>query len=572
MSNKGSNSSSIWSQWCLILSAEAPTYGSQQRCLHLRPGWNKSQVQQLLTQTQQVLKFTKNQDPFGDPELGFLKEKNWLKDGIKHPARAVRYLKHFLDLIATLKQELPESRNLWPPLKAEIQPTQDSHTAQHILQKYRHGLEQQLHVVDEIGTWYAKARYGRQRQLQLTQISQQQRWDLKDLEVPGLSPPLTFSIDKNMHSILLGGAHSSGKSAFLKALYLLMMQHQCGVPCVKKQSALPVYAGISWLPATQTLSERFQVLKPLLHSKNTERLILIDDFLTLSSPGESHALARAILEQLTQKGSLNILSTYDRMLMRQATTLPGVETLTLKTQQKKTQLQWGQSGEAQLLQTARHSGLPADLIKQAEKHLKALQTPAAPAPPAQRASPPRNPGKAASFKVMEKKNTATPGEHLKPVSLNVAVGTRIYVPRLRQYGEVVKRADRRQKVQVRCEGMYLHLPVSELRLSSHRQEKKHHQDTPAVQVTPASAAPECCDLHGFNVLEAIPVLEKHLDMAYHAGEKQLRVVHGKGTNALRRAVHEHLEYLIINDRYATAYRLGYTGEGDSGVTVVTLKS
>lgn len=560
--------SDTWSQWCALLALEAPTYGSQQRCQHLRPGWNKTQVQHLLTQTQAALRLLKQEDPFH--QYTFLQEKNWLKEGAK-TGKALVYLKGFLALSEHLKKELPEAKALWPVLKSEVAQAMDTPQAQQILQKHRHGLEQQLQVIDEIALWCAKAKYGRKRKLQSSHISQQQRWDLQKISIQGIHSPLDFTLDKSMTTVLLNGAHNSGKSAFLKGLYLLLMQHQSGVPCVPQRGALPVYTGVHYFPSQQSLAERLQGLKPLLHSPQAERLVIIDDFLSFSAPGESHALAKAVMEQLNKKGCLTLLGTYDRMLMRDSEDSPGVQRLQIKTQQKQTDLSWGGYAQANLLQAARLAGLPATLIQKAETHLKALQRPQSTQVsqkktiqtlPAQR--PPSPPG------TLKQKKPSAPEKLLQTVPTNAPPGTRIYVPRLRQYGETTTVPDRRQKVQVRCEGVFLNLSLSDIRLSSHRQEKKQPEPLPAYS-TPTESVPEFCDLHGLNVLAAIPVLEKHLDMAYHAGQKYLRVVHGKGTNTLRRAVHEHLEALIISDRYAESYRLGYPGEGDSGVTIVTLK-
>jgi len=75
------------------------------------------------------------------------------------------------------------------------------------------------------------------------------------------------------------------------------------------------------------------------------------------------------------------------------------------------------------------------------------------------------------------------------------------------------------------------------------------------------------NLLGKTVDEAIPVLDKYLDDAYLAHLSSVRVVHGKGTGALRNAVHNHLKRL----KYVKEYRLGEYGEGDAGVTIVTFK-
>lgn len=75
------------------------------------------------------------------------------------------------------------------------------------------------------------------------------------------------------------------------------------------------------------------------------------------------------------------------------------------------------------------------------------------------------------------------------------------------------------------------------------------------------------NLIGKTTDEAIALLDKYLDDAYLAHMPSVRVVHGKGTGALRSAVHGHLKRL----KYVKSYRLGEFGEGDAGVTIVEFK-
>lgn len=75
------------------------------------------------------------------------------------------------------------------------------------------------------------------------------------------------------------------------------------------------------------------------------------------------------------------------------------------------------------------------------------------------------------------------------------------------------------------------------------------------------------NLLGKTVDEAISELDKYLDDAYLAHLSTVRVVHGKGTGALRSAVHSHLKRL----KYIKDFRLGEYGEGDAGVTIVNFK-
>ena len=75
------------------------------------------------------------------------------------------------------------------------------------------------------------------------------------------------------------------------------------------------------------------------------------------------------------------------------------------------------------------------------------------------------------------------------------------------------------------------------------------------------------NLIGKTVDEAISVLDKYLDDAYLAHLPSVRIVHGKGTGALRKAVQEHLKRL----NYIKDYHLGEFGEGDAGVTIAVFK-
>ena len=75
-----------------------------------------------------------------------------------------------------------------------------------------------------------------------------------------------------------------------------------------------------------------------------------------------------------------------------------------------------------------------------------------------------------------------------------------------------------------------------------------------------------CNLLGMTTDEAINTLDKYLDDARISHLHQIRIVHGKGTGALRRAVQEYLR----KQKWIKSYRAGDFGEGDAGVTVVTL--
>ena len=97
--------------------------------------------------------------------------------------------------------------------------------------------------------------------------------------------------------------------------------------------------------------------------------------------------------------------------------------------------------------------------------------------------------------------------------------------------------------------------------------KKNNTGSGKIKMSKSfSVSPEV-NLIGMTVDEAIPVLDKYLDDAYLAHLPNVRVVHGRGTGALKAGVHKHLKKL----KYVKEFRLGDFGEGDTGVTIVTFK-
>ena len=80
-----------------------------------------------------------------------------------------------------------------------------------------------------------------------------------------------------------------------------------------------------------------------------------------------------------------------------------------------------------------------------------------------------------------------------------------------------------------------------------------------------SVSPEI-NLLGRTVDEAVSELDKYLDDALLSHLNTVRVVHGKGTGALRKGIHEYLR----RQKHVKSYRLAEFGEGDAGVTIVEL--
>ena len=123
--------------------------------------------------------------------------------------------------------------------------------------------------------------------------------------------------------------------------------------------------------------------------------------------------------------------------------------------------------------------------------------------------------------------------------------------------------------------MKMTVKASQVRLleTAEEIEKKKKQSqaaraaSPTVQISAGPRAGAELDIRGLETLEAESVVENYLDAAQRAKLGTVTIIHGKGTGALRAAVHQ----LLKRSRQVKSFRLGRYGEGEAGVTVVELK-
>lgn len=98
-------------------------------------------------------------------------------------------------------------------------------------------------------------------------------------------------------------------------------------------------------------------------------------------------------------------------------------------------------------------------------------------------------------------------------------------------------------------------------------QKKDRSNMSKIKMSKSYSVSSEINLLGKTVDEAIHELDKYLDDAYLAHLPSVRIVHGKGTGALRNAVTNHLKRI----KYVASYRQGEFGEGDAGVTIAVFK-
>ena len=98
-----------------------------------------------------------------------------------------------------------------------------------------------------------------------------------------------------------------------------------------------------------------------------------------------------------------------------------------------------------------------------------------------------------------------------------------------------------------------------------KQQSRAQSSSPKIQL--ASRAASELDSRGYATLEAESVVDNYIDSAVMAKLGSVTIIHGKGTGALRKAVHE----ILRRNKAVKSFRLGRYGEGEAGVTIVELK-
>lgn len=167
------------------------------------------------------------------------------------------------------------------------------------------------------------------------------------------------------------------------------------------------------------------------------------------------------------------------------------------------------------------------------------------------------------------------GEPLSAADIHL--GETYFAPALGLLGKIIEGPDNRgncvlqsgtMKVNVSAEALRLPTDTEKTGQMSNRASRRQAgRRTDSIVMDRKMNMTTEIQLLGQTVEEAVSTLDKFIDDAVLAGIQKIRIVHGKGTGALRSAVHQQLK----RDKRIKTFRLGAYGEGDSGVTLAELK-
>ena len=166
--------------------------------------------------------------------------------------------------------------------------------------------------------------------------------------------------------------------------------------------------------------------------------------------------------------------------------------------------------------------------------------------------------------VAQEQSAALPEEPAPPPP-DLRPGDLVSVPRLGHQGVVVEPpAD--GKVEVAVGSMRVELGVNEVEMTEQFETEESRDMAGRLRLAKAFETTGEIHLRGLTVEEAVTELEKYLDDAFLAGRTSVRIVHGKGTGALRHGIHRYLE----THSQVKSFTMAERGAGGEGVTIVDL--
>ena len=201
---------------------------------------------------------------------------------------------------------------------------------------------------------------------------------------PLLDPATVVPIDlplTGVRVLVLSGANTGGKTVALKTLGLCALLHQCGLFVPAERARLPVFADVladigdeqSIAASLSTFSGHLRNLVHVLEAATPRTLVLLDEVAAGTDPIEGAALARALLDELSQRAALTITTTHYAEVKQWASATPGALNGAVgfdpETLAPTYTLTLGRPGPSHALEIARRLGLDATVIERAREGL-----------------------------------------------------------------------------------------------------------------------------------------------------------------------------------------------------------
>lgn len=378
-----------------------------------------------------------------------------------------------------------------------------------------------------------------------------------------------------------------------------------------------------------TFTAQISYIKRVWDQVDENSLFILDEFGAGTDPTQGAALAQAVIDSLLERGAMSVVATHFPALKAYAMATEGVRAACVlfdpATKQPLYQLAYDQVGASIALDVARESGLPEEILDKAERYLlldgsdtsavldrlnalaverekeireaedvrrrmerkrdtleadfertkgkliKEIQSEAQNVvhqwkkdrisrKQAQKKLANARERLAGSAKPAEEKNQpAVPFESLKQ-------GMKVTYTAWNRQGEIVEVNERKKQAKVDVGGVAMWVKAEHLQPVTGGQDTGDRKSPKPKSAPVDSIVTLSLDLRGRRADEALAELDRFLDEALLKGAGKLEIVHGRGTGALRREIHEFLRYYPAVE----SFRLAAEDMGGDGMTEVTL--
>ncbi|MDF2685843.1 MAG: mutS2, partial [Clostridia bacterium] len=156
----------------------------------------------------------------------------------------------------------------------------------------------------------------------------------------------------------------------------------------------------------------------------------------------------------------------------------------------------------------------------------------------------------------------------KPLPRPLKAGDNVKIVSIGKSAVVLDTPDQKGFVYLQAGIIKTKINIDDLELLEHVKVKHDYKPSSAFKVDKGSRDAKLeLDIRGMTALEADGLIDDYLNNSSLSGLKNVSIIHGKGTGALRAAVHE----MLKRNPMVESFRLGVYGEGETGVTIITLK-
>ena len=419
--------------------------------------------------------------------------------------------------------------------------------------------------------------------------------------------PFTLELMPDEFTILVSGPNTGGKTVLIKAVGLLVLMTQSGIiPPLGPHSSLPVFTKVyadigdrqSIAASLSTFSAHVAVLREILDGAGAGSLVLLDEIGSGTDPAEGGALASATLKTLTRRRAITLATTHLGALKQLAAETVGIVNASLQfdaeTLTPTYRLLKGVPGRSYGLAIAKRLGIAADVLAEAERAVPDAERTLDRLLAAVEARGREMDARAAELETraaqleLERQNLANlQNLHAeleareKALDKDARDRARAYLLEARKtveaalaqaraavteatakearriVEEAIEKTD--ESVEEKKKGWVNLEDLRRLKKPSSRAPSPEGRGGQGVRTDVASEV----SLRGLTVDEAEPLLQRALDDAVLADLPYLRIIHGKGTGALR----DFVQATLKRDPRIKRFGLAPPNQGGHGVTV-----